>query len=170
MFIHLKKQLIKTCLLLLVCLIGVSCQDEPSEVLNEIVSNPFQNELLSQVNRLRAEGCTCGKTYFPPVPSVTWNNLLEQAASRHSIDMSQNDHFDHMGTDGSTFSQRIEEAGYEFDLAGENIAKGHISIISVMTSWRKSPKHCELLMNPNLTEMGAARVNEFWTQVLARPR
>jgi len=169
MFIHLKERFVKSCLLLLVCLMAVSCSDDQGAVLEEITSNPFHAEFLSQVNRLRAEGCTCGRIYFPPAPALKWNHLLEQAARRHSEDMSRNNHFDHVGTDGSTFTRRIEEAGYRFEAAGENIAYGYISIVSVMTGWKNSPGHCKVMMDPNLTEMGAAKVNEYWTQVLAKP-
>ena len=39
-----------------------------------------------------------------------------------------------------------------------------------MQAWLKSAGHCENIMNANYTQLGAAGVNNYWTQVFARPR
>lgn len=120
--------------------------------------------LLQLVNDLRAAGCQCGDEFKPPVNAVSWNILLAQAALRHSQDMDQNDHFNHTGTDGSDPGQRITATGYNWRTYGENIAWRFFDAQSVFEGWKSSPGHCKNMMNGNFTEMGAARVNEYYTQ------
>ena len=55
---------------------------------------------------------------------LTWAPLLETAALRHINDMSDNGHFSHTGTDGSSVGQRVTDSGYTWRSVGENIAVG----------------------------------------------
>ncbi len=75
----------------------------------------------------------------------------------------------HVGSDGSSFKDRIEREQYTWSAAGENIAAGYRTVSSVMNGWLASPGHCKNIMSPNFTEFGAAESNYYWTQVFARP-
>ncbi len=46
------------------------------------------------------------------LPPLAWSPLLAQAAQRHADDMAANQFTDNRGSDGSTYQQRIREAGY----------------------------------------------------------
>ncbi|MBN1259869.1 MAG: hypothetical protein JXB35_04230 [Anaerolineae bacterium] len=46
------------------------------------------------------------------LPPLSWSTLLAQAAQRHADDMAANTIIDTVGSDGSTYRQRIREAGY----------------------------------------------------------
>ncbi len=60
-------------------------------------------QLLALINQARLdEG-------YPP---LAWSPLLAQAARRHAEDMAEHQFTDSRGSDGSTYQQRIREAGY----------------------------------------------------------
>lgn len=124
--------------------------------------------VLQLVNEVRKKGCQCGDTYYYPVPEITWNEQLEEAALTHSSDMFQNDFFSHTAPDGSKGGVRIERAGYNWTAYGENIAAGYNSEKEVVQGWIKSPGHCKNLMNKMYKEMGVARVGKYWTQEFGR--
>lgn len=129
----------------------------PVEAVNKTV-------LLQLVNGVRKRGCQCGDTWYPAAPPVTWNDLLEKAALRHSSDMSQKKYFSHTAPDGTGAGKRIAEAGYRWMYYGENIAMGYKNEREVITGWLNSPGHCKNIMNKNYKEMGVAKVNGYWTQ------
>ncbi|WP_372883040.1 CAP domain-containing protein [Psychromonas sp.] len=76
-------------------------------------SPTFEQEMLSEVNRIRARGTHCGGKKMPPVAPLTWNNKLQQAAFVHANNMAKKDFFDHRGLDGNGSGQRISDAGYQ---------------------------------------------------------
>lgn len=143
--------------------------EEQSQV--ETSSAPQEmTQLLSLVNQLRSEGCRCGSTNMPPVGPVSWNAELEEAALRHAYDMQDNDFFDHTGSDGSDVADRVSDTGYTWQTVGENIAWGYRNIQSVFSGWKDSPGHCRNMMNANFSQMGSARIGDYWVQDFARPR
>jgi hypothetical protein len=120
--------------------------------------------LLQLVNQVRKSGCTCAGKYYPPVPTLQWNDQLEKAAMAHSQDMSAKKYFSHTAPDGSNGGVRIERAGYHWMAYGENIASGYKSEQEVIRGWLSSPGHCKNIMNKNYREMGVARAGNYWTQ------
>ncbi len=149
---------------LLLCLITlVSCNSLKNQDF-EPVSQQFQEEMLDLVNKKRAEGCTCGNTYFGPTSSLSWNSNLETAASRHAQDMQQNSFFDHKGSDGTRVANRVTDTGYNWKAVGENIAFGYSNMAQAVQGWIDSPTHCELLMSPDFKEMGGAQAGTYWVQ------
>ena len=156
-------------MLLLIGISFASCDDGENPLVQQLPARGIQEEILSRVNQLRSEGCNCGDTYFPPVGNLAWDQLLEEAALRHSNDMSRTGTFSHVGSDGSSADQRIRETGYLASSFGENLAKGYSTVVNVMNGWRTSTGHCKILMDPNATEMGVSKVGEYWTQILAKP-
>ncbi len=129
----------------------------------------FKREFLEDINRLRKNGCTCGTTYMPPAPPLSWNDQLEIAAGGHAEDMFNQSYFSHTSKDGRSMEDRIVTAGYIFKgyrsfAIGENIAEGQMSIAQVMQGWIKSEGHCKNLMNPTFKEVGIAENNHYWVQ------
>lgn len=157
-------------LFLLLTTLGVGCEIDPLADVEAPLDEVLRNEMLEAVNTLRSEGRTCGSTFFPPAPPLAWDTRMEQAAVKHSADMAANRHYGHTGTDGSSAGDRLTQAGYRWAMWGENIAKGFGSTARVMEAWVESPSHCENLMNPRFTHMGAAVADWYWTQDFGRPR
>ncbi|MGF1869904.1 CAP domain-containing protein [Photobacterium indicum] len=150
---------------------------EPSPLPPPAPDTGFQDEMLAAVNAARATQQDCGGTIMPPVPALTWDAQLEQAAYTHSNDMANYNFFSHTGSDGSSVSTRVTAQGYTWSSVGENIAAGQKDVDAVMTSWINSPGHCLNIMSANFTQMGASFVTNsstqygiYWTQVFAKPR
>jgi len=128
----------------------------------------MEEKILEMVNSLRESGCNCGSTTYPPVPELSLNDNLIQAAKIHSDDMHDNDFFSHQGSDGSSVGTRVQSAGYSWKSVGENIAFGQSTAQQVMNAWLNSAGHCANIMNASRDEMGIARKGNYWTQVFAK--
>ena len=112
--------------------------------------------ILAATNAARATGQTCGKTFYPAAPAVTWNGYLAAAARAYAQDMATRNYFHHDHTDlqGRKPSQRVEAAGYTgWRRVTENIAAG-VTVKTVVDEWIASETHCVNLMDPNLKEVG----------------
>jgi len=146
----------------------------PGQTENQQQPGEMAKRMLELVNKVRAEGCDCGGQNMPPVPSLSYNTLLEEAAQKHSEDSVKNGIFGHTGSDGSDLGTRITRVGYKFRAAGENVAGGQKTVEEVMNSWLKSPGHCKNIMNPAFKEAGFGKATDsspqksnHWTQVFA---
>ncbi len=133
--------------------------------------------ILDQVNQARAEPRRCGNQSFEPAPPLSWDQQLAETALAHSQDMAEKDYFSHQGRDRSQAGDRARRQGYSWQRIGENIAAGQGSAEQAVSSWLASPGHCQNIMNPGFTEMGAAYATNprsaatiYWTQVFGTPR
>lgn len=124
--------------------------------------------LLNHLNKLRLEGCECEGESMPAVGSIAWNNLLFEAAQKHSEDMFQNNFLAHTGSDNSTLTERVNETGYSWRLLGENLARGYFTEQSLIEAWKRSGVHCRLMMHPDFLEVGVGKKEQYWTMILAR--
>ncbi len=131
-------------------------------------------QMLTRVNNARQQARSCGSSPYASTALLAWHCSLEAAAQRHSTDMAVNNFFSHTGSDGSNAGQRISATAYPWHAWGENIAAGYANVESVVTGWLNSPGHCGNIMNPSVTEMGAASTSNsssdfqiYWTQVFA---
>lgn len=135
---------------------------------NVFSQESIENELLTEINNLRKNGCQCGEQKMPPAGPLTWSKQLEKAAERHARDMFDNQHFDHIGTDKSDLGDRITAEGYDWSLVGENIAWGHTSVKDAVEGWVLSPEHCKNMMDPTFTDVGAAVKGTYWVLDLGK--
>jgi len=142
---------------------------ETTEPVPALTSTSSVNKtlMLQLVNEVRKKGCQCGDTYYPAASAVTWNEVLEKAATAHSKDMYQNKYFSHTSPSGTNAGTRIDAAGYKWKTYGENIAMGYNNEKAVIDGWLSSPGHCKNIMGSAYKEMGVANVNGYWTQVFA---
>ena len=129
----------------------------------------FNNQMLAAVNELRKSGVNCGGEMMPPVKPLVWSSKLEKASVIHAIDMDKNDHFSHVGTNGSLPDDRIKAAGYEWAQVGENIGRGYKDIAAAIKGWKESANHCKQMMSPEVTQIGAAQKGRYWCQAFAKP-
>lgn len=134
-------------------------------------------EMLALVNQARATPRICGEQAYGAAPPLTWNATLAGAALGHSRDMADKHYFNHKEPGGSTPPVRATQAGYRWSRVSENIASGQRTVAEAVAGWLDSPGHCANIMNPVVTEMGAAyAVNPasenrtlYWTQMFGRP-
>ena len=132
----------------------------------------WEQQVITLVNQHRAAGATCGGTAYPAVGPLSMDTALRTAARDHSADMGINDYFSHTSQDGTTFSQRITNAGYGGGSPlGENIAAGHSSPAAVVSGWMASSGHCVNIMRAGYGEIGVgygfvsgSTYGHYWTQ------
>ncbi|MBM4070113.1 MAG: CAP domain-containing protein [Planctomycetes bacterium] len=99
--------------------------------------------------------------------------LLFQSARAHSANMAKQGKMEHE-LDGKTPFQRIKGAGYQYYLAGENIAFGPLDLKLVMKGWMDSEGHRKNILHKGYTEIGLGVVQGgdgyyYYTQVFGTP-
>lgn len=107
---------------------------------------------------------------------VTLEPKLIEASRIHADDLAKAGIISHNGTDGSTHGDRANRVGYNFSIAGENVATGQKSWTQVFKAWQESPGHNENLLRPDVSEFGIALVYEpktaystYWAMLVAEP-
>ncbi|SDG23870.1 Cysteine-rich secretory protein family protein [Pedobacter terrae] len=118
--------------------------------------------LISRINLLRQSGCNCGTEYMAPVPSLSSNNQLQNAATMHAKDMAEQNYFDHLSPNGVTPAERAIEAGYKGDFRAENLARGYLEVDQVINAWKISVSHCKAMMDAKSKEIGAGMTQNYW--------
>lgn len=147
---------------------GVAAWSEPARA--------FEAEVVELVNQARAQGASCGGQPFGVTGPLVMEARLRCAARVHSLDMATRDFFDHTNPDGESPYDRMEQAGYSYQAAGENIAAGQTTPQEVVAGWMESPGHCTNIMSPDFTQIGVGYVNapedqfpHYWTQTFGTP-
>ena len=111
-------------------------------------TNPA-DEFRGSVNRVRLNAG------LPPLGAST---LLTQAAQRHADDIAARGTATHEGSDGSTYQQRIREAGYrawnDGLLVNETFWLGLGNAADALNWFRNRPEEWSLFTDPSYREMG----------------
>ncbi len=90
---------------------------------------------------------------------VKLNSQLSEAAARKAADMMARDYWAHVSPVGTQPWTFINEAGYSYRYAGENLARDFSDPDSVVKAWMASPSHRENLLNARYQDMGIAVVD-----------
>lgn len=88
------------------------------------------------------------------LPGLTENAGLDQAAQSKANDMLAKGYFSHNTPDGRTPWSFITAAGYNYLMAGENLAVNFTEAENVETAWMNSPGHKANILNKNFQEIG----------------
>ncbi len=150
---------------------------QPLRVPAEAEAARIRDEVLALINAARSEPRRCGAHYYEAAPPLTLSDALSSAARSHAQTMARTGTFDHVDDEGRTPSERVRSAHYRARLVGENIAAGMGTAAEAVEGWLASPGHCENVMDPRFTELGAAYATNlgrdpavYWTLDLAAPR
>jgi uncharacterized protein YkwD len=79
---------------------------------------------------------------------------LSKAAYDKSRDMCVRSYWSHTAPDGTTGWAFIEQYGYVYEKAGENLARGYETEWGVFQGWVESYAHHQNMLNPIFTEIG----------------
>jgi len=120
--------------------------------------------VLKEINLLRSQGYQCGSKWMPPAQSVTWDHNLYKVSNTYAKYMAKNNHFDHVSKQGEDLGDRLDHINYKWKKIGENLAYGYRDFYSVIEAWKKSPSHCEMLLDPDMNEMGLSKHDIYWVQ------
>lgn len=104
-----------------------------------------QRKLVALVNETRADH------ELAPLADAP---ILQSSSQAKAQDMAKHDYFAHDGPDGRNFKYFLSQAGYEYHLAGENLAMGFSDARAVVNAWIKSPLHYRNIIEPDFKEMG----------------
>lgn len=86
--------------------------------------------------------------------SLIINPTLTEAATRKAVDMVQNNYFAHTSPQGITPWRWFREVGYDYQVAGENLAVHFSTAEDVHAGWIASPSHKKNILDSRFTEIG----------------
>ncbi|MEO6508461.1 MAG: CAP domain-containing protein [Patescibacteria group bacterium] len=90
---------------------------------------------------------------------LQYNAQLAAAANNKAKNMFEVGYWAHFAPDGTTPWSFILNSGYQYSVAGENLAKGFYFTDAVIDAWMNSPSHKENLLRPAYKDVGFAIVN-----------
>jgi len=88
--------------------------------------------------------------------TLTYNPKLAVAAMNKAEDMMSKGYFAHHSPEGLSPWYWFVQAGYDYSVAGENLAIRFDTAEGVTAAWLASPSHKANLMSPDFTEIGVA--------------
>jgi len=89
-------------------------------------------------------------------PPLVMNDELTKAAQLKAADMFAKNYWAHNSPTGEMPWDFIKDAGYDYQYAGENLARGFTAAPSVITAWMNSPEHRANVLSPNYHDVGFA--------------
>lgn len=99
------------------------------------------------------------------LPPLLESQKLDQAAWQKVEDMALNQYFAHVSPTGLGLKNWLEKIGYEYFIAGENLAVGFSRAEDVVLAWKNSPTHYSNIIDGNFKEIGAAMADGKFNQV-----
>jgi uncharacterized protein YkwD len=103
------------------------------------------NTLLEQTNEVRSENGSS---------ELEFNNLLGEAAQNKADDMAKRDYWSHNTPDGKQPWQFINNEGYRYSVASENLAFGFNSANDAIDAWMQSNSHREAMLDQAVNQVG----------------
>jgi uncharacterized protein YkwD len=88
------------------------------------------------------------------LPALRAVPKLTHSAQNYTTMMVRDHFFSHRAPNGSTPGTRISATGFHWTWAGENIASGYTTPLSVVTAWMHSQGHCYNLLAPTFSDIG----------------
>ncbi len=88
--------------------------------------------------------------------SLKENTVLDNAAVLKAQDILEKDYFSHQSPEGVSPWHWFKIAGYNYKIAGENLAIGFLDSGEVNQAWLDSPSHKANLLNSNYKDVGIA--------------
>lgn len=102
--------------------------------------------------------------------------LLDSSAQAYAERLRDEDHYGHVGPDGSQAGDRARAAGYHYRWMAENLAKGLFTPKEVVRRWSLSPDHRRNMLHPKPDEIGVGvaygetggELDVLWVVLLGR--
>ena len=93
------------------------------------------------------------------LPELKLNSTLSASAQAKAQDMFTKNYWAHNAPDGTSPWNFFKQAGYQYTVAGENLAKDFYDTESMLNAWMKSPTHRDNILHSKYQEIGIAVVN-----------
>lgn len=104
-------------------------------------------QLLAETNNARAKA---------GLPALTVNEDLNRAAALKAQDMITNDYWSHNSPTGISPWKWLTDVGYNYSVAGENLAKNYPNAAATVDAWMDSESHRQNILNQKYTDVGFA--------------
>jgi len=138
-------------------------------VQNSFAVQPVEQQLIDLINAERT---------LRGLNALATSELLCIAARNHSIDMSTNNFFSHIGSDGSTIGSRLTDVGYAWTSAAENIStqQGEADAQAIFNGWMANTLQKNNMLATQWRDIGIGECGKlnssdfadtFWTGVFA---
>jgi len=135
---------------LFVLLIGLIFTLNPDKVLASSINASI---LIDLTNEARTNN---------DLPALVANQKLVQAALAKGNDMIENNYFAHTSPSGITPWHWIDQAGYNYIYAGENLAIDFAASEDIFNAWMESPLHKDNILNSHYKDIGIGVVTGDW--------
>lgn len=89
---------------------------------------------------------------------LTYNNKLSASAFAKAQNMCTEDYWAHTAPSGLTPWSFIDNSGYQYVSAAENLAEGYSSDTRTVTAWMDSPGHRKNILNGKFADFGAGYI------------
>lgn len=96
------------------------------------------------------------------LPGLRESAALDAAAQAKARDMADKGYFSHVGPDGAEPWKWIEEAGYGYTYAGENLAVHFSDSSEVVDAWMASPSHRQNILASEYSDIGVGIANGLY--------
>lgn len=103
------------------------------------------SSLLSDTNAMRRDNSEA---------ALTLDSRLSAAAQAKADDMAVNNYWSHDSPDGKTPWSFISDAGYDYAVAGENLAYGFAGADATVVGWMNSTEHRANILDNNYQNVG----------------
>ncbi len=113
---------------------------------------------VSDIDTVELLADTNGERSKQGVAALTLNDQLAQAAFLKAQDMFTNNYWAHTSPTGVHPWKWLGDAGYNYSVAGENLAKNYPTADATVAAWMNSPTHRENVLNGKYSEVGFAVV------------
>jgi len=108
------------------------------------------NDLLQATNQQRLSNGASG---------LTRSSKLDQAAQAKANDMATRNYWSHNTPEGNPPWVFVDQAGYSYKMAGENLAYGFMTSSDTVAGWMNSPSHRENLLSSAFADVGFGYAN-----------
>jgi len=153
----------KKILILLIAIASLLFIVKPVVGLNEATTNPTisptpyptpVNETLI-VSLINKERLSVG------LDGLKFNYLLGRSAQLKADEMCKLNYFAHTNPNGDKSWDSVKKLGYDYYIAGENLARNHLTDFSVFNGFKNSPTHYALIIDGRYEDIGIGRCEEY---------
>lgn len=109
-----------------------------------------QQKIVELTNNVRIE---------QKIKPLSQSSVLARAAEAKVTDMVAANYFAHVSPGGKGLSDWLKTAGYNYAVAGENLAMGFVAADEVIQAWKDSPTHYANLIDKDYSQIGVAMAN-----------
>ncbi len=118
-----------------------------NKVLGTATTSISYDKLYSLINGYRREH---------KLSALRAHRVLEQSAALKISDMKQQNYWTHKDPQGRDSWYLLEQLGYHYEKAGENLSFGYTTEWRIFEEWTESPEHNAQLLTPDYEHMGMA--------------